>query len=279
MDIKHRFSSQRAWRVLGLAAALLVHPAMAQKVVLGGAYNSFDNLYIVATVPADNAANCANLIAAIAAASAPSTIKLPPAIYDCGSTVLNVPTGVTLEGSGKLNTRILGQINLFVVLNTSAEINNLTLENTATNSSQVRTIDLRPGSILSNVDLTSTGTGNSENGAIQISTAGTEETRIRDVRIRVSDAVLVSDAIAVFANSASLTLRNVDILVTGAPDSSGIFIAASSSPTIKIRDSILAASDDAIVGGTPTRHFTFKSCRWCQYWWVENLRQRLYLVR
>jgi hypothetical protein len=252
MSIKYFLSRKFVWPALCLSTVLLIQPASAQKVALGGQYSLFDNLYIVATVPGDNAANCDNLDAAIAAVSAPSTIKLPPATYDCGSTVLNVPSGVTLEGSGQLDTRIIGQIDLFAILNTAAELNNLTLENTATNTNRVRVIDLRPGSVLNNVNLISSGAGNTENGAIAISTAGTEEIKLRDVTIRVSDGLVTSDGIAVFASNTSLQLNNVDIRATGAPTSCGVFIGSTSSPTIKIRNSVVFGLDDAISGGTPT---------------------------
>ena len=127
-------------RVLCLGTSLMAPTIHADGIALGGAYSLFGEWYIVATGASDTQ-NCDNLRATITAMAGFGTAKLPPATYDCATTQLNVPTGVTLEGSGQQTTKIIGQVGSAaggagapVFAADGAELYNLTVQNTVTNT-------------------------------------------------------------------------------------------------------------------------------------------------
>ena len=175
MKLCRSTSIKPTWRALSLCAALLVPPASADTVSLSSPFSRFDDLYIVATV-ADAVQNCTNLRAAVPALGflGVRTVRLPPATYDCGATTLVVPAGVTLEGSGQSNTKIIGQVDsspvVTPVIDLRGEMSSLTVENTADSASHAIAVGLQTGSIANNVTARSQG-NNSKNTAMESSGA------------------------------------------------------------------------------------------------------------
>ena len=244
-----------SWRVLYLLSALLAQPVAATNIALGTSYSTFDNLIIV-RASANAIQNCTNLRDAIANTSGVRTIKLPPATYDCALSALTIPNGVTLEGSGQQNTRIIGQVSSFsasyaVNLLSGSELYNLTVENTGTGATTGfavnGAIDARSGSVINHVTIISQGV-NRENQGILLSGDSPPGVVMNHVIIRVNNGVSFNQGISA-SGTVTATLSDVDILALdamGSSNSYGILVADSSFLTIK--SSVLNGATGAISG-------------------------------
>ena len=250
------------WRVLCLISAFLVQPVAAERIVLGAPYSAFDNLIIV-RVDASDAQNCANLRDAIANTSGIRTLRLPPATYDCGTTSLDIPSGVTLEGLGQQHTRIIGQLSAIstpvVSLLGGSELYNLTVENTITGSSTGTNVALgaEADSVINHVTIISQGANNDNVGILLSTSSVSERVRINHATIRVDNGRSFNDGIFV-GPFAMATLNDVSVFAldtSGTALSRGVTISSNGSPSLLIRQSVLNSSDNAIETfstGSPT---------------------------
>lgn len=236
-------------RTVLLGSALVSQTTLAEQVAFGGAYSRFDDLLIVAT-SSNNLQNCTNLIDALGVAanvSVVGTVRLPPATYNCFASQVKVQSNVTLEGSGQLNTKIIGQSPALFFVRPFAEVSNLAIENTATglgSSPGVTAVRASGNSVMNNVTVLAEGTDNAFNTGVYVDDIlSTGEATLNNVKIRASNGTLSANG--VFVVGPPVILNGVNIESSNSPGANGIF-ADGDSGTITVRHSVVSGDSLAV---------------------------------
>ncbi|MGB5324725.1 MAG: hypothetical protein WBN40_04785 [Pseudomonadales bacterium] len=230
-------------RTAYVGTLLVSQTTFAEGVALGGAYSQFDDLFIVAT-SSDADQNCTNLISTLGAVSIVGTVRLPPATYNCQVSQVIVPSNVTLEGSGQLNTRITGLVAGGVVsVSQFAEVNNLTVEAQVTNQGVVFAMKIFGNGALNHVTVLAEGINNIENTGVFVPDNSVGEIMLSHVKVRASNGTSFSNGLRV--PDADVILDGVDIEASNSPFARGIF-AGINSPTITVRNSVVTGASNAV---------------------------------
>ena len=140
--------------------AAITGAKLADGAVTAAKLGLLDKTFVEALGPADSD-NGDTLIAEMASITGPATVVLGPGTYDCQAQVVSLPAGVSLVGSGRETTAIVGGFITvsnqgLVDMGSGSELRNLSVANSASGANIVA-IRLLADSHIGDVTATATG--------------------------------------------------------------------------------------------------------------------------
>ncbi|MDA8082390.1 MAG: hypothetical protein M0024_01885 [Nitrospiraceae bacterium] len=220
---------------------LLISPAKAANIIIGGDYTDLGTIVVVSPKLGDtataNGTALLNTLAGITTASEtqPYLIKLGPGTYDLGAFGLQMKQYVSVEGSGEKATKITSAPisdalppTIATVLGVNdAELRSLTVENTSAGTNTIGILNLSSSPSLSHLTIIASG-GMRNYGIYNSSSSPT----MKDVTVTATGWGGPSSANAVYNTSSSPIMIHVNAVASGGSTNDGILNDSSSSPTM-----------------------------------------------
>ncbi len=178
-----------------------------------------------------------------ASESQPLLLKVEPGVYDLGESTLNLPTWVSLEGSGKEHTTVTSGAETTISVGDDGALRRLSVYNTNNVSSFSRCINSASRCVIADIRAVSEGNSTSQNGAIYNSG---DMTTVERSTFTVLDGAGVYSA-GVRNSGTDFSLREVVINLTGdTEDLTGL--SASQGGGLLVMEDVLISANSSGAG-------------------------------